>query len=301
LEGDFVKLLLKIGLSLVGLAIALIIAAFFLLDTIVGKGIEAGATRALGVETSVGLVRVGLVTGTFSARSFRIDNPPGFETDHFFSFRRIHFEIPRDSLKQDTIVIPLLEIDGVEVALETVNGKKNYEVILDNLERFSNSGSADPNAEPPSAEDEGSGKELVIHEAVIRDITASIDLGTAGVKAGRVTVEIPELRLHPNKETGSAEASVAQVTQVIVTAVLIGIAKKAPAELAKGLFKGLGGLTTVTLEIPGALSTGAGSVGGAAVKVGGSAGSGAKKLGEGALDAVKGLGGLFGGGDDEEE
>jgi hypothetical protein len=285
-----VKLLLKIALSLLGLAVAGAVCLFFFLDVIVGKAIETGCTRALGVETSVGLVRVGLVTGTFSARRFRIDNPPGFETDHFFSFRRIHFEIPPDSLKQDTIVVPLLEIDGVEVALETVNGKKNYEVILDNLERFSNSGSADPNAEPPSADDEGSGKEFVIHEAVIRNITASIDVGTAGVKAGRVTVEIPELRLRPNKETGSAEASVAQVTEVIVTAVLIGIAKKAPAELAKGLFKGLGGLTSVTLEIPGALATGAGSVGGAAVK-----------LGEGALDAVKGLGGLFGGGDDEEE
>jgi hypothetical protein len=301
MEADFVKLLPKIGLSLVGLAIALIVAVFFLLDTIVGKGIEAGATRALGVDTSVGLVRVGLITGTFSARRFRIDNPPGFETDHFFSFRRIHFEIPPDSLKQDTIVVPLLEIDGVEVALETVNGKKNYEVILDNLERFSKSGSADPNAKPPSAEDEASGKELVIHEAVIRNITASLDVGTAGVKAGRVAVEIPELRLRPNKETGSAEASVAQVTEVIVTAVLIGIAKKAPAELAKGLFKGLGGLTTVTVEIPGALATGAGSVGGAAVNVGGHASSGAKKVGGGALDAVKGLGGLFGGGDDEEE
>jgi hypothetical protein len=299
MEADFVKRLLKIGLSLVGLAIALVIAAFFLLDTIVGKGIEAGATRALGVETSVGLVRVGLVTGTFSARRFRIDNPPGFETDHFFSFRRIHFEIPPDSLKQDTIVVPLLEIDGVDVSLETVDGKDNYEIILDNLERFSSSGSADPSGEPPDAE--GSGKSLVIQEAVIRDITARIDLGKVSGKADRVEVEIPELRLRPNKETGAAEASVAKITEVIVTAVLIGVAKKAPTAFAKGLFAGLGGLTTVTLEIPGALSSGASSVGGAAVKLGSDPGGGAKKLGEGAVNAVKGLGGLFGGGDDEEE
>jgi uncharacterized protein involved in outer membrane biogenesis len=292
--------LLKAALSLVGLAVAGILGVFVFLDAIIGKGIEAGCTQALGVDTSVGLVRVGLLTGTFSIRRLRIDNPPGFEADHFISFDRVHFDVPRDSLKEDTIVVPLLEIDGIDVSLETVDGKTNYDVILANLKRFSSSGSADPGGEPPDAEDEGSGKELVIREAVIRDITARIDLGKVGSKANRVEVEIPEMRLHPNKETGSAEASVAQVTEVIVTAVLIGIAKKAPAELAKGLFKGLGGLKTVTLEMPGALLTGAGSVGGAAAKLGEDAGGAVKKLGDSAGSAIKSLGGLFGGSDEEQ-
>jgi hypothetical protein len=283
------KTLLKIVLSLLGLAVAGIVVVFFFLGAIVGKGIEAGCTRALGVETSVGLVRVGLVTGTFSTRRLRIDNPPGFETDHFFSFDRLHFEVPPASFREDTIVVPLLEIDGIDVSLETVDGKKNYDVILANLKRFSSSGSADPGGEPPDAEDGGSGKELVIREAVLRDITARIDLGKVSGEADRIEVEIPEIRLHPNKKTGSAEVSVAELTEILVTAVLTAVAKKAPAELAKGLFKGLGGLGTFGLEIPGALTTGAGGVGAVV-----------EKLGEGAGDAIKGLGGLFGGGDDDE-
>ncbi len=291
------KRLLKVALLLVGLAVAGIAGVFFFLDTIVGKGIEAGCTRALGVETSVGLVRVGLLTGNFSIGSLRIDNPPGFETDHFLSFDRLHFEIPPDSFKEDTIVVPLLEIDGIDVSLETVDGKKNYDVILANLKRFSSSGSADPDGEPPDAEDEGSGKQLVIREAVIRDITARIDLGMVRGKADRIEIEIPEIRLHPNKETGSAEVSIAQLTEIIVTAVLTAVAKKAPANLARGLLKGLGGLQTVRLEMPGALSTGAGSVGDAAAKLGEAA---AKKLGEGAGSAIKSFGGLFGGGDEEQ-
>lgn len=289
------KRLLKVALLLVGLAVAGIAGVFFFLDTIVGKGIEAGCTRALGVETSVGLVRVGLLTGNFSIGSLRIDNPPGFETDHFLSFDRLHFEIPPDSFKEDTIVVPLLEIDGIDVSLETVDGKKNYDVILANLKRFSSSGSADPDGEPPDAE--GSGKQLVIREAVIRDITARIDLGMVRGKADRIEIEIPEIRLHPNQETGFAEVSIAQLTEIIVTAVLTAVAKKAPANLARGLLKGLGGLQTVRLEMPGALSTGAGSVGGAAAKLGEAA---AKKLGEGAGSAIKSFGGLFGGGDEEQ-
>jgi hypothetical protein len=284
-----VKLLLKIALSLLGLAVAGIVVVFIFLDTIVGKGIEAGCTKALGVETSVGLVRVGLVTGTFSIRSLRIANPPGFETDHFFSLDRLHFEVPPKSLREETIVVRLLELDGVDVSLETVDKKANYEVILDNLNRFSKTGSADPNAKKSAGEDEEGGKELVIHEAVIRDIDARIDLGKVKGASDRVAVEIPEIRLRPNKKTGAAEASVAEVTQVIVNAVLVGIAKKAPAALAKNLLAGAGGLGNITMEIPGALSTGAGDAGGGAVK-----------LGESAVDAVKGIGGLFGGGDEEK-
>ena len=284
------KLVLKIALSLLGLGVAGIVAIFFFLDAIVGKAIEAGCTKALGVETSVGLVRVGLLTGTFSVRRLRIANPPGFETDHFFTLGRLHFEVPPESLREETIVVRLLELENVDVSLETVDKKANYDVILDNLNRFSKTGSADPNAKKSADQDGEGGKGLVIHEAVIRDIIARVDLGTVSGKADRVEVEIPEMRMHPNKEGGSAEISVAQVTQAIVTAVLTGVAKKAPAALAKGLFQGLGGLKTGVLEFPGALSTGATGVGGAAAK-----------LGDGAVDAIKGLGGLFGGGDDEEK
>jgi hypothetical protein len=284
-----VKLLLKIALSLLGLLVAGVVVAFFSLGAIVGKGIEAGCTEALGVETSVGLVRVGLVTGHFSARRVRIDNPAGFETDHFFTFDRVHFEVRPDSLREDTIVVPLLEIDGIDVSLETVDKKTNYDVILDNLHRFSNTGSADPRAEVSEAKADEGGKSLVIREAVIRNITARIDLGKVSGAADRIEVEIPELRLRPNRETGSAEASVAQVTQVIVTAVLIGIAKKAPAALAKNLLSGAGSLGNVMIEMPGAMSTGAANIGDSTAK-----------LGKGAVDAVKSIGGLFGGGDDEK-
>lgn len=289
-EGSIVKRLLKIALSLLGIALVGLVLVFAFLGEIAGRGIEAAGTRALGVETSVGFVRIGLFTGTISVRNFRIANPPGFETDHFFKLDRLHFEVPPETLREDPIAVSLLELDGVDVSLETVGKKTNYDVILDNLNRFSKTGSADPDAKQSEIEEEESGAGLVIREAVIRDITARIDLGKVEGDADRVEVEIPELRMQPNKQTGAAEVSVAQVTEVIVRAVLVGVAKKAPAAIAKNLLSGAGSLKNVTLEIPGVLSTGAGGVGEAGVK-----------LGEGAVDAIKGIGGLFGGGDDDDE
>jgi len=290
----------KIALSLLTLVAAVAVAIVVYLDAIVGKAIETGCTRALGVEARVGWVRVGLVTGNFSVGRLRIANPPGFEADHFISFDKIHFEIPPDSFRQDTVVVPLLELDGVEVALETVGGKKNYEVILDNLRRFTKSGSADPKAKAPAAGDEVGAKALEIHEGVIRDIVATVDLGKVPGHADRMVVEIPEIRLKANEATGSAQVSVAEVTQVIVTAVLTGIAKKAPTLLAEGLFTGLVGLKDITLALPDSMETGASHVGGAALAIGSGAETTAKKAAEGAKGAFKSLGALFGGGDDEE-
>lgn len=290
------KRLLKIGLSLVALATAGIIAFFCYFDAIVGAAVETGCTKALGVGTRVGWVRIGLLTGEVKIGRLRIDNPPGFETDHFFAVDRIQFDVQPGALMQDTIVVPLLEIDGTVVSLETVDGKRNYDAILANLERFSSSGSAEPVGGKAVVEDDGREKGFVLREAVIRDIDATIDLGKVAGGSDRVRVEIPEIRLHPSESTGSAEASVAELTQVVVTAVLTGIANKAPTALAKGLVKGLGGLEAVTLEIPDAVTeVGSSVVGG--VKT---LGERAKKLGSGAGSAVKGLDGLFGGSDEEQ-
>ena len=60
-----------------------------------------------------------------------------------------------------------MELDGVDVSLETADGRKNYEVILDNLKRFTKSGSADSKAGGSPA----GGKGLKIKEGVIRDIS----------------------------------------------------------------------------------------------------------------------------------
>ncbi len=295
------KLLLKIALSLLGLVVAAVAVAFFFIGEIVGRGIEAGATRALGVETSVGLVRVGLLTGEFRARNLRVANPPGFETDHFLRLERLHFEVPPEILRAETIVVRLLELDGVDVSIETVGKKANYQVILDNLNRFAKSGSADPRAEKTAEGEQTGGKRLVIREAVIRDITARIDLGKVGGGGDRVEVEIPEIRLKPNQKTGAAEVSVAELTRVIVSAVLVGVARKAPVALAKGLLRGAGGLTGISIEIPGALGKGVSGVADATAKLGEDAGDAVRKLGDGAARVVEGLGGLFGGGGDDEE
>jgi len=278
------KPMLKITASLLALVAAAAIVVLVYLDTIVGKVIETGCTKALGVDTRVGFVRIGLVTGKFQISRLRIANPPGFKTDHFIAFDSIHFEVPPRSLREDTIVVPLLELDGVDVSLETADGRKNYQVILDNLKRFTKSGSAASKAGGSPAGGEAGGKGLKIKEGVIRDIVATLDLGTVAGQENRAVVEIPEIRLRPDESSGSAQISVAELTQVIVTAVLTGIAKKAPTALAHSLYDGLVGLQNVTLAFPESLEAGASGVGQAA-----------KELGKSAEGALKSLGGLFGG------
>jgi hypothetical protein len=153
----------------------------------------------------------------------------------------------------------------------------------------------------PAGEDESGGKRLQIRAGVIREIVATVDLGEVSGRADRIVVEIPEIRLQTNESTGSAQLSVAEVTQVIVTAVLTAIAKEAPMALAKGPFTELVGLKDFTLGLPDSVESGASRVGGAALAIGAGTENAAEKAGKSVKGVLKSVGGLFGGGADNRE
>ncbi len=190
-------------------ALALIaagIAGFYIyFDSIAGAAIEKGCTQALGVETSVGWVRIGLLSGVFRLGGLNIANPAGFETDQFLHLGRAHFEVSLESLRGDTIVVPRFELDGIDISIEKAGGKTNYGVILGGQK-----GSKPSDAPAPESGQEG-GKEFIVKEVLVRNIVARIDLGATTGKADRVEVKIPEIRLQNVDSAGADGASVAEI------------------------------------------------------------------------------------------
>ena len=75
---------------LVLVLVVVIVAAggLFYLDRVVGASIERGGSYALGVDTELRSVRLGLLSGEFSLSGLTVANPPGFETPHFFRLER---------------------------------------------------------------------------------------------------------------------------------------------------------------------------------------------------------------------
>jgi len=300
------RTLIRLAAIVAGLVAVSIFAFLYYIDGIARTAIERGSTYALGVDTTLDSARLGLLSGSFRLAGLEVANPPGFEAPRFLNLGEARLELQTSSLREPTVIVPLFAIDGIEVDLDKQRGKANYEVILDNLARFE-SEEAEP--EPAPEADAGPGKRFIIQEVVIRDVVAHVRVVERG-GVPQVDVVVPEVRMR-NLGGGGQPLTAAQVTDVLVKAVLASIAKAGaglPGGVANALSSGLGQLASVSVDLPdggriadsavGAVDLGADAATdavGAGADAAGDALDAGKGVSKDAGKAVKGLGGrLFG-------
>ena len=287
------KKLVKLVAAVLLLLLVAVVGIFVYIDSIAKAAIERGATYALGVETRLGSADVGILSGEFAMRGLEVDNPDGFDSDHFLRIERGDVEVNLASLWQDTVELPLLALRGVDMKLERTPAGANYQVILDNLKRFESNQSKAP---APSDE---SVRTFVIREVLISDVNVEVDLLPIGGQLNRVEVAIDEIRL---TNLGSEGMSMSQLTNVIIQAILAAVVQNAtdlPTDLINDLGGGLAGLTGLgdlgldaTFKVGDEVTALAGDVLGEVTKTVGGAG---EHVGKEIGKALEGLGGLLGG------
>lgn len=207
------KTLLKLVVVLIVLVVAAVIAAVLYIDTIAKRGVEKGATYALGVPTTLGSAHVGILAGTFDMKGVDVGNPPGFGTPHFLTLNDGDVAVSFASLREPTVVLPELNLTGIDVNLEKKEGKANYTVILDNLKKLESGKPAEPSKD---------GKKFIIKQVAIRDVTIHVDLLPIGGSQSRVDVPIKEIILTDvgsGGVGGVGGATIDEVVNIIVKAV----------------------------------------------------------------------------------
>lgn len=213
------------------LLLVLAVVAYFYLDRIVARAVEEGGSRALGVRTDVGGVQLGLLRGRVGLTGLAIDNPEGFGGEHFLRLGSIRVEVPPSALRADTVVIPSIALEDLELTLEGSPRGTNYGRILSNLEA-PGGGEAEP-AQASSPE----GKKFVVKELVVRNVKARLAMSGLGAKLADTSIEVPEIRLRDlGDSSGGIQLAelIAQVTGGVVQAVV----RRQP-ELASTLGSGL--------------------------------------------------------------
>jgi hypothetical protein len=221
---------------LVGLGLGVV---WWRIDALAERLVERQGSAALGVPTTLGSARIGLAPAGVRLSQLRIANPPGFADEPFFVMDSFAVAPDLGTLRSDTLVIPRIEVSGVQVSLERKLAKSNYGAILGHLSR--GAGPAEPS--------EGGGVQVRIDEILVRDVTARVRVGVGPAAAPPVDVHVPELRLTHVGQAGSA-AIAAQVTRILVSGVLAALAKQGqlPADLAGDLRGSLRGLAVAPLE-----------------------------------------------------
>jgi hypothetical protein len=269
-----IKIVVRLAIGLLGLLIIAFLVAATFIDSIARKGIEAGATYALGVPTALNKADVGILSGSFSMAGLSVDNPKGFD-GKFLGLGHGGVAVSLGTLASDTVVLPKLELSDVSVDLERGSSGANYKIILDNLKRLDSG----QKSKEPSAP----GKKFKINEILISNVAVHVSvLGGPGVN-----VPIQEIKLTNVGNDGSG-VDMAKLTSTILEAVL-------SAAVSKG-----GGLipSDISNELKGGLEQ-LSSLGNVGVEAVGKAGEEVTKIGkdvQGATEQLKkNVGDLIGG------
>jgi hypothetical protein len=283
-----VRLVIVLALVVIVAGVALVMSV----DRIAKTAIEYGGTKAMGTTTTLEKIHIGIIGGEASLAGLKVANPAGYPQGDFLNLGDGSVAVSVGSLGRPTVEVPKIELNGIGTRLDMKLGEpSNAEVILANIEKFSNSlGSGGEHA--PS-EPAGSGKKLVIRELLLTDIMATVTVGDAA----SVNVNVPRIEL---KNVGGGEGvSMSELFGIITTATVDGVLKNGgdliPAALRDSLGPKLAEVSQVLQAQVGSAVTGAvesakKAVENATQEVGKTLEDAGKKAGE---SLEKGLGDLF--------
>lgn len=256
------KKLILFGLA--GIVVLLVAGAVIVVSAIDGiarKAIEQGGTYALGADTKVSSVNVGLLSGEFSMAGLTVKNPaggPGFASPHFLSLGKGGVGVSLGTLRENTVELPHLSLSNLDVNLEKKDGKTNYGAILEHLKQTTGGGETKPASKPAADE-----KRFIIHDLDIQNVAVHVDLlgGPAALSsATKLTVPIERIKLSDVGKTGTgvggSGVTLSELTGIIVKAVLAAASQNGggiiPADVLddlKGQLAAFGDLDKLKMDV----------------------------------------------------
>lgn len=281
------KLLLKIAaivlLPLIGLVVLALVLAWVYVDSLAERGVERGATYALGVPTTLDSADVGVLNGSVELAGLEVSNPDGFEADHFLKLDDADMDVSLGSLMEDTVEVPSLVLEGIDLRLERTLEGANYNVIMDNLSRFE---SGEKKEADPSA------KKFVIRTIEVRNVRVRVDAVPVGGAIGDLTtaeVTVDEVVLR-DVGTAGEPMSIAEITTVVLKAILASAVEVGGGVLPDDVLSDIGDQLASLLDLE-------------AMGVGGieELGEVIEGVGDSIREAGEELGGLLGGGKEGDE
>jgi uncharacterized protein involved in outer membrane biogenesis len=226
------KIILRIGLVVVLLAIIALVVVFFSLNSIVKKGVETVGPQLTKVEVRLGSADISPFSGSGKLSKLFVGNPDGYKTPSAIEMGVVKVGVSISSVMSDTIVVNEVNVQAPEITLEgNLTGANNLSKIMDNL----NSSSADDKkqqAEAPAAKKPE--KKFIVKDFVINDgkINLSLNMGILGGKSA--TIPLPPIHLQNIGEKGNG-VTAAELAQQVMKPLLAAVLDSAKTAVASGV------------------------------------------------------------------
>ncbi len=236
------KLLIRIVIVVVILAIVGVVAIGLSLNGAIKKGVETFGPQVAKVPVTLEGVNLSLLSGSGGIKGLVIGNPEGYKTPNAISLGLASVSVSPASVLSDKIVVKSIRIEAPQVTFEFGPGGNNLQRIQENLEAYAGSSVADTNkpAEQKPAADAKLGKKLQVDEVIISG--GKVTLGAAMLGGKVIEAPLPEIRLS-NLGQGPEGITGAELGKVILSQINKGAIKTYTDNLAKAGEEALNNLT----------------------------------------------------------
>ncbi|MBX3354406.1 MAG: hypothetical protein KF724_01755 [Phycisphaeraceae bacterium] len=235
-----IRLVIKLVLPLVIVLVIALAVALYSIDSIARRAIEVGATRVLGVPTTLESIRIGVLSPGASLRTLQVSNPAGYTDSKFLTLADGSMALDLRSLRGDVVRIPSIRLETLRVVLEQKGGESNARMILDTMRSSLGGG----------RQSEG-GRRFVIDELLIEDIHITVRASGLPVLSPTLDLRVPTVRLESLGSAGRDPVGMDQLTAMVVNAIMQAALEaggnQIPGQLRDGL---LGGIASLGRGVP---------------------------------------------------
>jgi len=213
------KRLPKALIVIIVLLLVVAAAALLGMDYAAKRGIEVGATSALGVDTTLDSVSIKLLRGNLAIAGLQIANPEGYDTDRLMALQSgsVRCDIP--SLLTKEARINEIILDAPELTVEVKSGlppKSNVGELLDKLK----------SDEPPPEEKE---RQKQFRIDLVRVTNTKVHFHTPVGET--VDVALPDIELRDVKNADGSPVVMADVLAQILARMSSSAFEEAKGEI----------------------------------------------------------------------
>jgi uncharacterized protein involved in outer membrane biogenesis len=205
------KILIRIGLVLMALAVVAVVAIGLSLNGAIKKGVETFGPQIAKVDVKLDGVNLSIFSGSGSIKGLVIGNPEGYKTPEAMSVGLASVAVAPGSIFSDKIVVKSIRIEAPQVTFELGPGGNNLQRIQENIETSLGS-SGTPEA--PASADSGPGKKLQVDEVIVTGGTVTLGMAALGGKL--IEAPLPEIKLD-NLGQGAEGITGAELGKVILS------------------------------------------------------------------------------------
>jgi hypothetical protein len=223
----------KLVIWLFVLIIIVLAGVYFARNVIVAGAIEEGSTYALGVNADLGSANVDLAGGSLTLNDYRIDNPPGYDSERLMRIKFGILDISSGSVFSDTIVVDSLILDSITINLIQHDDRGNFKEVMDYARKIEY--------------DTSSSTTLVrIKKVGVKNINVQASLKILNQVDIDKSFTVEDITL--TNIGGGDGATVGEITSVVFGEILKRAVAKGKGELSDQFGKGFEGLDKSALE-----------------------------------------------------